>query len=193
MDHIKMPCVLVVDDEPEVIELFRMTLEREDYRVSTALSYRSAIEIIDNEDIDLVIADVYLDDVSPAFDGLTVSAYAKKKDKNIQIIIVTAQPNIEDIKKAGKLDVYDYLEKPVQIPGITRSSARAIERKILLDESDELRRSLDFVRNQLQQNKETFLKFTRELEEDKQRSEKKLEGDRKKLRKAVENIKLGVE
>jgi len=192
MDPIKLPGVLVVDDEPEVVELFRMTLEREEYRVLTSLDYRSAIQTVEEEDIDLVIADIYLQPGS-AFDGMTVAQYAKKKDNNIQIIIITARPNIDSLKKAGSIDVYDYLEKPVQIPGITRASARAIEKKILLDERDELKRSLDFVRDQLNKNKETFLKFTRELEEDKEKSEKKLDGDREKLRKAVENIKLGVE
>lgn len=190
--EIKAPIVLIVDDEPEVVELFRMTLEREEYRVITALSYATAIQAIEDEAIDLVIADIYLDP-GTAFDGITVAEYAKKQDHNIQIIIITARPNIISVKKAGKIDVYDYLEKPVQIPGIIRASARAIEKKILLDERDELQRSLDYMRSQLDKNKETFLKFTRELEKDKEESEKKLDGDREKLRKAVENIKLGVE
>lgn len=192
MDSIKLPTVLIVDDEPEIIELFRMTLEREDYRVCTSLGYSSAIKTIEDEDIDLLIADVYLDP-GTAFDGITVAKYAKQKDHNIQIIIITARPNIESIKQAGSLEVYDYLEKPVQIPGIIRASARAIEKKVLLDERDELQRSLDFVRSQLDKNAKTFLKFTEEMKIDKVKSEKKLEGDREKLRKAVENIKLGVD
>jgi len=190
--EIKAPIVLIVDDEPEVVELFRMTLEREEYRVVTALSYATAIQAINDSPVDLVIADIYLD-AETVFDGITVAEYAKEQDHNIQIIIITARPNILSVKKAGRIDVYDYLEKPVQIPGIIRASARAIEKKILLDERDELQRSLDYMRSQLDKNKETFLKFTRELEKDKEKSEKKLDGDREKLRKAVENIKLGVE
>ena len=192
MDRIIQPTVLIVDDEPEVVELFRMTLEREDYKVYTALSYHTSIKVIEDESIDLIIADIYLDP-GTAFDGITVAKYAKQKDCNVQVIIITARPNIDSVKQAGAIEVYDYLEKPVQIPGIIRSSARAIEKKVLLDERDELQRSLDFVRKQLEKNAETFLKFAQEMKNDKELSDKKLEGDREKLRKAVENIKLGVE
>jgi len=192
MDSEKVPTVLIVDDEPEVIELFRMTLERENYRVITSLTYSTSITAIDKDDIDLVIADIYL---SPGevFDGITVAKYAKQKDFNIQIIIITAKPNIESIKQAGSLEIYDYLEKPIQIPGIIRSSARAIEKRILLNERDELQRSLDFVRGQLEENAENFRKFTQEMKVDKDLSDERLRRDREKLRRAVENIKLGVE
>ena len=71
--------LLVVDDEPDMVETCRKILERRGYRVVTALSGSKALEALQQGHFDLVLADLRL----PDLDGLEVLRAAKRRDPDI--------------------------------------------------------------------------------------------------------------
>lgn len=176
------PSVLVVDTDEQVIDLFRETLKRRNYKFFSANNYKDAVDFLDIKKLDLLIVELHVD-------GLKLATKAKESDKNIQVIIVTETPDTSSVKEAVEIDVYDYLKKPIQSVAISRSSARAIEKRLLLDERDELKSYVDEINNKLRSSEERFLRFTEEFKEGRFEVEGKLQESRSELAKAMQNIK----
>jgi len=102
-----MPTILVVDDEPNIIELARLYLEREGYRIVTASDGREALSKLDNTSPALVVLDLMLPDI----DGFEVCRQIRKKS-DTPVLMLTARK--EDIDKIVGLELGadDYVTKP---------------------------------------------------------------------------------
>jgi len=100
--------ILVVDDEENIIQLVRLYLERDGFRVNSETNGRAALEQIQKESPDLVILDVML----PEVDGFEVCRRLRAADNPVAIIMLTARD--EDIDKILGLELGadDYLTKP---------------------------------------------------------------------------------
>jgi DNA-binding response OmpR family regulator len=100
--------LLLVDDEPNIIELAQLYLEREGYRTVSAADGKSALEVVEQHRPDLVVLDVML----PELDGLEVCRRLRKKEDPVPILMLTARD--EDIDKIMGLELGadDYLTKP---------------------------------------------------------------------------------
>jgi DNA-binding response OmpR family regulator len=100
--------VLVVDDEPSIVQLSRLYLEREGYRVIEAGDGKSALETIRRDRPALVLLDIML----PEMDGLEVCRGLRAEKNQIPVIMVSARD--EDIDKILGLELGadDYLTKP---------------------------------------------------------------------------------
>jgi DNA-binding response OmpR family regulator len=100
--------VLVVDDEPSIVQLSRLYLEREGYRVIDAGDGLTALEIIRRERPALVLLDIML----PGMDGLEVCRSLRAEKNQVPVIMVSARD--EDIDKILGLELGadDYLTKP---------------------------------------------------------------------------------
>ncbi|MCL5611955.1 MAG: response regulator transcription factor [Chloroflexi bacterium] len=100
--------ILLVDDEPPIIQLARMYLEREGFRVQEANDGESAIEAVAQSKPALVVLDVML----PKLDGFEVCRRLRSADNSVAIIMLTARD--EDIDKIIGLELGadDYLTKP---------------------------------------------------------------------------------
>ncbi len=100
--------LLLVDDEPNIIELAQLYLEREGYRTVSAADGKSALEVVEQHRPDLVVLDVML----PELDGLEVCRRLRKKEDPVPILMLTARD--EDIDKILGLELGadDYLTKP---------------------------------------------------------------------------------
>lgn len=182
------PSVLVVDTDQEVVDLFRNTLKRRNYKFFSSDNYEGASDFLDMKKLDLLIVELYLNDEDEQ-SGLKLAAKAKEFDKNIQVIVITKNPDTDSVKEAVEIDVYDYLKKPIQPVAISRSSARAIEKRLLLDERDELKRYVDEINTRLKDSEIRYLKFTQEFKEGRFEVEERLEATRSELKKAVQHIK----
>lgn len=101
--------ILLVDDDPEILWVFSKILKAEGYTVITADGGKKALTEIEEERPDLVILDM----VMPEMDGIQTLKKAKKIDKNLLVIILTAYGSIESAVKAMKLGAYDYLTRPI--------------------------------------------------------------------------------
>ena len=100
-------CILVVDDEANIIDLVRLYLERDGYQVEAAADGAQAIEKIDSLSPNLVILDIML----PKMDGFEVCRQVRSQS-DVPIIMLTARD--EDIDKIVGLELGadDYLTKP---------------------------------------------------------------------------------
>lgn len=100
--------LLLVDDEPNIIELAQIYLEREGYRTVSAADGKSALEAVEQHRPDLIVLDVML----PELDGLEVCRRLRKKEDPVSILMLTARD--EDIDKILGLELGadDYLTKP---------------------------------------------------------------------------------
>ena len=120
--------ILLVDDEPSIVQLARMYLERENFRVEAAGDGEAALEAIERLTPDLVVLDVML----PRLDGFEVCRRLRADDNPVAIIMLTARD--EDIDKILGLELGadDYLTKPfnprelvARVKAILRRAERA--------------------------------------------------------------------
>lgn len=100
--------ILLVDDEPNIIELAQLYLEREGYRIITASDGREALEAVEKQRPALMVLDLMM----PEVDGLEVCRSLRGKKDPVAILMLTARD--EDIDKILGLELGadDYLTKP---------------------------------------------------------------------------------
>lgn len=129
--------ILVVDDEENIIQLVRLYLERDGFRVSAETNGKAALEQFQKEPPDLVILDVML----PEVDGFEVCRRLRAANNPVAIIMLTARD--EDIDKILGLELGadDYLTKPFNPRELTarvKAILRRTERTNSLQESSSL-------------------------------------------------------
>ena len=102
--------ILIVDDEPSIIELARLYLERESFRIQSVNNGEAALDAVAREHPALVVLDVML----PKLDGFEVCRRLRASNSPAAILMLTARD--EDIDKI--LARYDKsIDKPVDAPG----------------------------------------------------------------------------
>ncbi len=103
--------VLLVDDEPDALEIYAMRLEIMGYQVVKADDGEKALALAKTERPDLIILDLML----PKIEGFDVCRSLKFDDeyKNIPIVILSALSQSSDKKKAMDAGADDYFSKPV--------------------------------------------------------------------------------
>ncbi len=102
-----MKTILVVDDEPKIIQLVRDYLERAGFRVLSAANGTQALSQARIEKPDLIILDLGL----PEMDGLDVTRRLRK-DSNVPILMLTARSEETDKLVGLELGADDYVTKP---------------------------------------------------------------------------------
>ena len=100
--------ILVVDDEPNIVHLARLYLERNGYQVLAVSDGQQALDTIVTEKPDLVVLDVML----PSVDGFEVCRRLRAKGNQVPIIMVTARDDDIDKILGLELGADDYLTKP---------------------------------------------------------------------------------
>ena len=107
------PTILIVDDDQDCLRLLSLLLERENYRVRSALDGQAALAIAHAERIDLVSLDVILPDLS----GLDLCQRLRKTANFVTkpIILLSARASTEDRKAAIAAGADVYLNKATQI------------------------------------------------------------------------------
>ncbi|MFH2101779.1 MAG: response regulator transcription factor [Chloroflexota bacterium] len=100
--------ILLVDDEPSIVQLVKMYLERENFRVESAADGNAALEAIIKLQPALVVLDIML----PGMDGFDICRHLRGEKNPVAIIMLTARD--EDIDKIIGLELGadDYLTKP---------------------------------------------------------------------------------
>lgn len=99
--------ILVADDETEIVELLRLFLEREHYRVLEANSGREAWNILEQEHVDLALVDIMM----PELDGFQLIARIREKLR-LPVIIVSAKTGDVDKVTGLGLGADDFISKP---------------------------------------------------------------------------------
>jgi DNA-binding NtrC family response regulator len=130
--------ILIADDDKVIADIFKDLLSSEDRSVETCHDGRSAVERLQERDIDLLMADL----VMPEMGGLEVLKHAKKINPDIIVIIVTGYASLETAVAAIKEGAYDYIIKPCKLDEIRIVINRAIEKIKLHKENRELLKKL---------------------------------------------------
>ncbi|MCA1751366.1 MAG: response regulator transcription factor [Flavobacteriales bacterium] len=118
--------ILLVDDEPDIIELISYNLEREDYDVRTADNGRDAIEIAREFLPDLILLDVMM----PEMDGIETCAELREHAELRNAIIAFLTARGEDYSQIAGFDAGadDYISKPIK-PRVLLSRIQALLRR----------------------------------------------------------------
>ncbi len=127
---------MVVDDERLVRWSLRQKCEEWGYHVTEAETGEAALKVVQHESPDLVLLDVRLPDIS----GMEVLRNLRKNGDNCPVIMVTADPQLDDIKTAlTKLGAYDFVGKPVDFDELSVAIKNALETTRLRTEVQSLR------------------------------------------------------
>lgn len=102
--------ILVVDDEPDLIELVSYNLKKEGYKVSTAADGEEALEKLRKGGFDLVILDLML----PGVQGVEVCRMLRNnpKTESLPVIMLTAKGDVSDRIRGLDIGADDYMTKP---------------------------------------------------------------------------------
>jgi DNA-binding NtrC family response regulator len=120
--------ILAVDDEPNMLRVFRLHLEKEGYRITTVETGKSALDKLRNEPYDVVLADLTLEDVN----GIELLKEAKRLYSDIGFIIVTGKGTIDDAVQAMRNGADDFISKPVKRDQLLLSLSATLERHSLM-------------------------------------------------------------
>ena len=111
--NMSKPCILVVDDRPDIRLSATFVLEDNGYQVQQAESPYQAKELIEASKVDLILLDMnYSLDTTSGDEGLDFLNWLQKRDINIPAIAMTAWSNVELAVKAMQLGAGDFIEKP---------------------------------------------------------------------------------
>jgi DNA-binding NtrC family response regulator len=126
--------VLVVDDKETMLSLLSKILG-EHHVVTQASDGKQALALLAEREFDVVLTDVKM----PGADGFAVVKAVRQSWPATEIIMMTAFASIESAVQAIKLGAYDYLQKPFDPDDVTLVVARALERKRLREQAENLR------------------------------------------------------
>jgi len=130
------PSILIVDDEPSIVQSLKGILSDEGFSVMSATNGYEALKVIEKESPDLVLLDVWM----PGIDGIETLTEIKKSNQHIQVIIITGHGTIDTAVKATKLGAYDFIEKPLSIDKVIVTINNALHFRRLEEENRYLRK-----------------------------------------------------
>jgi two-component system response regulator HydG len=132
------PTVLVVDDEPGIVDSLHKIFERESLRVLTAGSGGEALEIIRREPVSVLITDL----VMPGMSGIDLLRASRSLSPETETVLMTAYGTVENAVDAMKQGAYDFVTKPLKRAQIVRVVNKALEKRSLVQENRSLRAQL---------------------------------------------------
>src|SRR3954451_17292592 len=117
------PVVLIVDDEPDLLELVSLTLSRMNLDTRTAPDVTTARRLLKNEQFDLCLTDMRL----PDGDGLDLVAWIQQNRADLPVAVITAHGNVESAVRALKLGAFDFVSKPLDLGVLRKLVGSAIK------------------------------------------------------------------
>jgi two-component system response regulator PilR (NtrC family) len=115
--------VLIVDDEPDLVELVALTLSRMGLQSASAGNLHDAQRILLSETFDLVLCDMRL----PDGDGLDLLEWLQTRHPGLPCAVITAHGNVETAVRALKQGAFDFLSKPLDLGALRRLITSALK------------------------------------------------------------------
>ena len=119
--------ILVVDDEPGILDIGKQFLQRHGYRVITATNGEEALHNYRQHAVDLVILDIGL----PGMDGINCLHALISIDRNVKVIISSGYSSDGDKEDALKLGAVSFLKKPYTIHELLRITKKTLDEPAL--------------------------------------------------------------
>ena len=144
------PCILVVDDEPDLERLVSQRMRRDiregRYKFYFAQNGIEALERLEEHaDIDMVLSDINM----PRMDGLALLEQIPKVDPNIRAVIVSAYGDMKNIRTAMNRGAFDFITKPIDFDDMRITIERTLSHMKVWREALESRDKLVALRNEL--------------------------------------------
>ena len=118
----RTPRVLIIDDEPDILELLELTLLRMGLEVERANNVREAKRMLDNNSYNLCLTDMRMQDG----EGLEVVRHITGNNLDVPVAVITAHGNLDNAVAALKAGAFDYLSKPVALDQLRALVSAAI-------------------------------------------------------------------
>jgi DNA-binding NtrC family response regulator len=116
--------ILIVDDEPDMLKLLRMTIQKKTlYQVTITNNPVEALELVKGGGFDLIISDLKM----PGLDGIELLDAVKRLDPDTPVILMTAYGTIESASEAMEKGGFDFITKPFRIEQILFTIDRAMK------------------------------------------------------------------
>jgi CheY-like chemotaxis protein len=132
------PKILIIDDDPDLVESMQITLEANDYEVESAYNGTDGLRLVKETNPDLIILDVMMDSIT---EGLQVSYQLRSRDPqseyrdyaNIPILMVTGVSQKMHMKFSPETDedylpVDELVEKPIQLDALLEKVNKLIKK-----------------------------------------------------------------
>ena len=130
--------ILIVDDDPALLQSLKEILEAEGYEVATAADGEQGLALIKEQAFDLVLSDLAL----PGLDGMELLKYLRREQPACPCIIITGFGSITNAVTAMRHGAYDYFTKPVDPTELRLVVGRALEHRRLKWENLHLKKQL---------------------------------------------------
>jgi len=124
--------ILIVDDEPSIIQSLHGILTDEGFEVMTADGGLKALDIIKETIPDIILLDIWMPDI----DGIETLKRIRELDPSAQVIMISGHGTIETAVRATKLGAYDFIEKPLSLEKVLLSIDNALDYNRLEAELD---------------------------------------------------------
>jgi signal transduction histidine kinase/DNA-binding response OmpR family regulator len=144
--------ILVVDDEDQVVQIFKDLLTQQGYEVVSSHNGDDAITKVTTGRFDLVLTDINL----PGVDGLEVVRAAKAADKDTVVILITGYASTNTAIDALRQGAYDYITKPFDLWETAKAIERGLDSRNLTIENQRLIEQLEGANKELQQHEESL-------------------------------------
>ena len=132
------PRILVVDDEASILNTLQILLKGEGFEVHTAATASAALGLVDEVSPDLVLSDIRM----PGKSGLELLEDVRGRDREIPVILMTAQASLQSAVQAVNQGAYYYLQKPFSNDELVALCRRAVEARELKKENRALKREI---------------------------------------------------
>jgi two-component system alkaline phosphatase synthesis response regulator PhoP len=127
--------IVIIEDEPDILEVLSYNLKREGFEVFTAINGTLGLSLIEKEMPDLVLLDLML----PGMDGIEICSTIKKNPatQKILIIMVTAKGEESDIVLGLGVGADDYISKPFSPKELVARAKAVLRRGILVENTSQ--------------------------------------------------------
>ena len=132
--------ILAVDDEPDMLTLIKMIIEGySKHQVTTTNTPMEVVELLSKEQFDLIITDLKM----PGMDGMELLDLAKKYDKDVLVLMVTAFGSLESAEEALRKGAFDYISKPFRKEQLLLAIDKAMRWREMALQNKELKKRLE--------------------------------------------------
>ena len=132
------PHILVVDDDAVIRQQLEQLFTHEGYRVKVESGAEQALQLLQNEDVDLVVTDIRL----PGMDGIELTKRIVERWSDVPVIVMTGYADIDNAVEVLKNGASDYIVKPFSMAAIQESARVVLGKTGFFAEIRQLRREL---------------------------------------------------
>jgi len=119
--------ILVIDDEPNIVQTLKDRLEMNEYDVVTAHDGREGLQQAEKESPDVILLDV----IMPIMDGHEMLEHLRRQPwgQEISVIMLTARSQTQDIARANSCGIDDYIVKPFDLSELLEKIESIVEQR----------------------------------------------------------------